>query len=62
MVGPLLAESHALGSRIAEVHTWLGDAILWLAGAHAAAGLYHHYFLKDDVLRSMLPRRGPGGR
>jgi len=55
-VAPRLAESHALGATIAEVHTWLGDTILWLAGAHAVAGLYHHYVLKDDVLRSMLPR------
>lgn len=52
-----LAESHALGARIAEVHTWLGDAILWLAGAHAAAALFHHFILKDSVLRSMIARR-----
>jgi cytochrome b561 len=38
-----------------EVHGWLGDAILWLAGLHAAAGLLHHAVLKDGVLRSMLP-------
>ena len=50
-----VAESHALGATIAEVHTWLGDAIIWLAGAHAAAGLFHHYFLKDGVLRGLLP-------
>ena len=54
-VAPPLHESHALGAKIAEVHTWLGDTILWLAGAHAVAGLYHHYVLKDGVLLSMLP-------
>lgn len=52
-----VAESHALGATIAEIHTWLGDAILWLAGVHAAAALFHHYVLKDGVLSSMLPRR-----
>jgi cytochrome b561 len=52
-----VGKSHGLGATIAEVHTWLGDAILWLAGAHAAAGLFHHYVLKDGVLLSMLPRR-----
>jgi len=48
---------HSLGATIAEVHTWLGDVILWVAGAHAAAGLFHHYVLKDGVLLSMLPHR-----
>ena len=52
-----LAESHDLGAKIAELHTWLGDVILWLAGGHALAGLFHHYVLKDGVLRSMLPGR-----
>lgn len=52
-----VAESHALGATIAEVHTWLGDAILWLAGVHACAALFHHFVLKDNVLRSMLLRR-----
>ena len=56
------AVSHELGAEIAEVHTWLGDTILWLAGAHALAGLFHHYVLKDGVLRSMLPRRGANTR
>jgi len=56
VVPPLVSKSHALGANLAELHTWLGDAILWVAGAHAAAGLFHHFVLKDDVLRSMLPR------
>lgn len=54
-IAPMLAESHALGSSIASVHTFLGDTILWVAGAHALAGLFHHYVLRDRVLRSMLP-------
>lgn len=57
MIPAPIGESHALGAKIAKVHTWLGDAILWVAGAHAAAGLFHHYVLKDGVLRSMLPPR-----
>jgi cytochrome b561 len=55
-IPPPLAESHALGAQIASLHGWLGDAILWIAGAHALAGLYHHFILEDGVLRSMLPR------
>jgi cytochrome b561 len=55
-IPPFLPISHAAGASIAGIHSWLGDAILWLAGFHALAGLYHHFFLKDEVLVSMLPR------
>jgi cytochrome b561 len=55
-VAPWLAENHDLGATIAKVHTQLGDAIMWLAGLHAVAALYHHFFLRDGVLVSMLPR------
>lgn len=51
--------AHDAGATIATIHTWLGDAILWLAGLHALAGLYHHLVLKDGVLASMLPRWFP---
>ncbi len=54
-IGPFLAEAHDVGSAIASIHTWLGDAIMWVAGVHAAAALYHHFVLRDGVLRAMLP-------
>lgn len=38
-----------------DIHSFLGDAIIWLAGIHAVAALYHHFVLKDGVFRSMLP-------
>lgn len=50
-----LPEYHQAGKAVAEIHTYLGDAILWIAGFHALAGIYHHFVLKDGVLRSMLP-------
>jgi cytochrome b561 len=50
------ARSRSVGLAIAQIHPWLGDAIMWLAGLHAVAGIYHHVVLKDDVLVSMLPR------
>jgi cytochrome b561 len=52
----MIAASHDTGETIAEIHGWLGDVILWLAGAHAAAAIYHHVMLKDTVLVAMLPR------
>ncbi len=55
-IPPLLGISHHIGAAVARIHTWLGDSILWLAGFHAIAALYHHIFLKDHVLTSMLPR------
>jgi cytochrome b561 len=58
-IQPLLAKAHATGASLATLHTWLGDALLWLAGLHAAAGLYHHVALRDGVLVSMLPRWFP---
>ena len=61
-VGPFLAASHDLGATFAKVHKWLGDAILWLAGFHALAALYHHFVLRDRVLRSMLPVTRSTGR
>jgi cytochrome b561 len=54
-IGPPIAEAHDLGAKIAVVHTYLGDTILWAAGAHALAALFHHFVLRDRVLRSMLP-------
>jgi cytochrome b561 len=58
-IPPLLGLSHDVGAKIATIHTWLGDAILWLAGFHALAAIYHHVVLKDGVLASMLPRWVP---
>ena len=41
-----------------EVHETMGNAIMWLSGLHAVAAIFHHFFMKDGVLLSMLsPRR-----
>jgi len=40
-----------------EIHEAVANALLFVALAHAAASLAHHYVLKDDTLRRMLPRR-----
>ena len=54
-VPPMLPEARGTGVLIAEIHTILGDAVIWLAGLHAAAALAHHFLLADGVLLSMLP-------
>jgi cytochrome b561 len=56
-IAPRLEESHQLGRKIAEVHGWLGDVILWLAGLHAMAALYHQFVMRDGTLAAMWPSR-----
>jgi cytochrome b561 len=55
-IPPVVGPSHATGATLASIHTWLGDTIMWLAGCHALAAIFHHLVLKDNVLASMLPR------
>ena len=43
-----------------DAHELLGQAVLVLAFAHAAAALWHHYVRKDEVLTRMLPAAKAG--
>jgi cytochrome b561 len=54
-IAPPIPQSHPIGAIVASIHTWLGDAIMWLAGIHSLAAIFHHFVLKDAVLASMLP-------
>ena len=56
-LGPFLSPSRSLGESISAIHPLLGDIIIWVAGFHAAAALFHHFILRDRVLLSMLPSR-----
>lgn len=56
-IPPMFPLAHAAGESIAQIHPILGDIVIWLAGFHAAAALFHHFVLRDEVLLSMLPRR-----
>jgi cytochrome b561 len=49
--------SHAQHHLIAWLHDWNAYLILGFAGLHAAAALFHHFVLRDDVLLRMLPGR-----
>lgn len=51
------AVSAAVGETLLETHKLVGNVIVWLAGIHATAALFHHYVLRDGVLASMLPWR-----
>jgi cytochrome b561 len=43
-IGPMLSPAHDVGLSLASLHTTLGDIILWVAGLHAGAALFHHFF------------------
>jgi len=44
-----------LFQRLIELHKWLGYALIFFLCAHVGAALFHHFVLKDDTLRKMLP-------
>jgi len=56
----LLAPNHDLHERLADVHAALFYVLVTVAALHVAVALYHHFYLKDAILRRMLPfgRRG----
>ena len=54
-IAPQIAQAHGLGQLIIVIHTTLGNVILWVAGVHAAAALFHHFYLRDGVFKSMVP-------
>ena len=53
----LLAPDKALAENLEDLHELIGELGYWLIGLHAAAALYHHYLVRDDTLRRMLPGR-----
>jgi cytochrome b561 len=52
----LLGASEALGKILKEIHEAGGTGGYFLIGLHAAAALFHHYVLKDDTVRRILPK------
>jgi len=54
---PLIAESKTVAEWAKEVHETGGTVGYFLIGLHAAAALFHHYFVRDNTLRRMLPSR-----
>jgi len=53
----LVGESEDLAEVAEEIHETAGVVGYWLIGLHAAAALFHHYVVRDDTLRRMLPFR-----
>lgn len=47
----LIAKNKELADTIKELHKTAGSAGYFLIAAHALAGLYHHYIVRDNTLK-----------
>jgi cytochrome b561 len=56
-VPKLAPDNTGLRNTVGELHEVTANAVLILAGLHAAAAMFHHFVLRDEVLRRMLDRR-----
>ncbi|WP_237246083.1 cytochrome b [Sphingopyxis witflariensis] len=54
---PLTSANDLLAERVESLHELGGTIGYWLIGLHAAASLFHHYVLRDDLLFRMRPTR-----
>ncbi|MGK7295986.1 MAG: cytochrome b [Candidatus Wenzhouxiangella sp. M2_3B_020] len=48
-------QDEGLERAFGTAHQWLGVSIVCLVGIHAGAALRHHFRLRDNVLKRMLP-------
>ena len=61
-IGSPWPTDRAMARSLLRVHEYLADALLILAGVHAAAALMHHYLFEDRTLLRMLPGVSPPAR
>ena len=54
-IPPLVTLDPTWRSALKAFHVWGAWVIIAVAGAHAAAALFHHFVIRDGVLRRMLP-------
>jgi cytochrome b561 len=61
-ITPLVVLSDDAGNRAFTIHEFIAWIIIGVAIVHAGVALFHHYILKDGVLKSMLGRSTSSGR
>jgi cytochrome b561 len=54
----LISRNESLFRTFIQIHKWLGYALIALIGVHAGAALRHHFLLRDETLKKMLPGMG----
>lgn len=52
---PLVSPDKPLAHTLQDIHETIGNVGYYLIGLHAAAALFHHYWMRDNTLRRMLP-------
>lgn len=52
---PLVSPDAGLAKTVEELHEAGGFIGYFLIGLHAAGALFHHFVMKDDTLRRMIP-------
>ena len=53
----MFGSDRALGHTLENLHNIVAWTIIYVAGGHAIAALFHHHVLRDGVLRRMIPAR-----
>lgn len=51
----VIGENKDFGELLGDIHGTLGNAIMVVAGLHAAVALFHQFVLKDGLLSRMVP-------
>jgi cytochrome b561 len=54
---PLSAKGSPFGHAFGDLHKPTVWVLIAVVALHVAGALYHHFILKDDTLRRMLPER-----
>ncbi|PKU24247.1 cytochrome b [Telmatospirillum siberiense] len=57
-----LADKKPVAEALEDLHSAAAWVLIALLVVHIGAALRHHFLLKDDVLRRMLPRFSPSSR
>lgn len=58
----LVSPDRGLGETMKQVHGLLAWLLLTVIAVHVLAALYHHVYMRDDVLKRMLPWQRIGNR
>jgi cytochrome b561 len=53
IASPFALDKH-LAHSIEDIHVWVGTAFYYVIGLHIVAAFWHHFYVRDNVLKRML--------